>query len=825
VFNTATGTTFPSDYQQLLQTVFDSTQAELTAKFGPPRVSGSILVSNYDSTIDDRDAVAGGIYLPDNGSGQQEIRFPVYNANEAAAVNFIHTLLLAYQGTTPYAYDAFEEGLVRGVTAMIAREHLVSGLLPSTIESVLSSTYDVLGNYDWDNQRGLGGPRFIAPNLISQTIGSATNGGLYLLRYRMSGSAWSKVLTEYPTFAKDLNAIVAATPSLTSNVPGLIAAAQTVLNADNPTNPTVEGLSFSDWAARQFILQTTLTAGTKVVVEAVAEDPDPSATVVPDFGLFDIETTYFSTDSSGNETLLTPLNSVAYPIYQDYSFNRFSPSADADFIPMSVGYGSVTPNFLSSYNGGQIYRVAVDVPVSDQVARVYLPAGAVSTSNNTTTNDVYGTVSGADPASGQTLDVKVYVGTDLVTDAPVVSGAFGVNVASVYEAEYSIARKIEVQVWSTSGTTSTMILDRFVDKPATGTLADSSQVGLGLDLRVNAETSYRIPIAAGLNAIGFPVDPFASDSASVLGSSSSQILVGRYDGITGKFLLNPSVEPFKIGHGYFVQSPTALAANYQGRTFGNAPTGVALGPGWNLISCPLTTTETGSQVLVYHAADLSTPSSFTDAASAGLLLGNTFFSFVTGPADPVAGYPTTGSFTAATQFVPGQAYYVQCLAPEGLTLEFLPGSSSAIKRGVKLQATTTPPAWQVHVDLSGSSGDFSDCVVGMARGATTGFDRTYDSGVPPSIGGLQLTSQNGQPLYRDFRAVASSVSYTLVASNLKVGKSYTMNLLAQAGYAPRVTLRNESNHVTSVIPRNGRSYFVATSTTQTFTLTAIGVGN
>ena len=822
-FSTTTGHTFPATYQTFLQTVFSDVQSELTAKFGQPFAAGNILVSNYDATIDDRDAVAGGIYLPDNGSGQQEIRFPVYNSNETAAVNFVHTLLLAYQGTTPYPYDGLEEGLVRGVTATIMRENLISGLDLGTIESILSSTYDVQGYYDWYNQRGLAGPLFIAPNLKAQTVGAGTNGGLYLLRYRMSGSAWSKVLTEYPAFAKDFNTLIASDTSVLSSVPTLVQKAQTVISTERPSNATVEGLSFSEWFRRQFILQPTISAGTKLVVEAVPETPDTTTSTTPDFGLFDFATTYFSTDSSGNETLL---NATAYPLYLDSTYNRFSPAAQDDQMAISVGYGSVTPNFLSSYEGGLIYRVAVDIPVNDQVTRVFVPAGGVSTSSNATPNELFGTVSGVDLASGDTLDVKVYVGADLVTDAPVVNGAFGVNVISSFVAEYNLARTIEVQVWKTSGATNTMLLDRFVDKPTTGTLADGSQIGFALDLRVNQDSFYNFSLAAGINALGFPIDPFESDPAAVLGATPSQLLVARYDGVAGKYALNPNVEPFKIGHGYFTLYPTGGTVPVAGRGYSTTPLSVALAPGWNLISNPYPTTVSQSQVLVYHANDLTAPATFLTAATTGTLIGNTFFQFVPGANDSAAGYPTAGSFTAATQFAPGQAYFVQCLAPEGVVLEFTPGTTSGVKVRSSAQPAVAPtPKWQVHVGITTGNGDSADCVVGMAAAATTGIDRALDSGIPPSVGGLQIVSNAVQPLYRDFQPIGHSVSYSLAVSNLKVGKAYTMRFVSEAGFAPRVTLKNGSSGVISTIQRNGRYYFVATSSSQTFTLTAIGVGN
>jgi hypothetical protein len=77
VFDTTGARAFPSDYRTFLETVFANAKATMNLVFGPPSLGGQVRVSNFDADIGDRDAVAGGYYLPDNGSGEREIRFPV----------------------------------------------------------------------------------------------------------------------------------------------------------------------------------------------------------------------------------------------------------------------------------------------------------------------------------------------------------------------------------------------------------------------------------------------------------------------------------------------------------------------------------------------------------------------------------------------------------------------------------------------------------------------------------------------------------------------------------------------------------------------------
>lgn len=804
----ATGTTsFPSSYQALLQAVFDATQSTLDANFGLPQQGGIVHVRNYDATIGDRDAIAGGYYVPDNGSGEAEIRFPIYQdsvgiKSEVAAVNFIHTLLLAYQGQTPYAYDAFEEGLVRAVTAQVARLNLVAGLDPVSIEGILTSDYEVGPFYDWYNQRALGGPTFIAPNLRSVPIPTGEYGGAYLLRYRMSGAAWAKVLTEYPTFAKALNNAVAAQPSLASNVSSLVSAAQTILTGLNPGAPTVEGLSFSDWFNRQWILDTNLSYGLKLILQPT---PIVSSLANGDFGVFALEATYFSTDTSGNETLKP---ATSYPILWDTDgFNRISTAAQDDVINISSGYGSIAPN-LPDFNAGVPYRFTVDLPVQDQLARVELPAGAIATATNPIENDFYGTVTGITPGTGQTLVVRLAAGAAPV-DIPVKNGAFGTLIGT---SPYLIARTIEVKVVLNPGLTESVLLDRIVDK-AKGSLA--------LSLNVGAELTQNLTFSSGLNAIGLSVDPFGTNLSSTLGVSSANLLVARYDPSLGKYDLNPSVEPLKIGNGYFVRVPSSSTVGVTGRAYVGIQRSIALRPGWNLISNPLPEAVTTSQITVVH----TTESPALYSAASGVTIGNTIFGFVPGANDPASGVPETGSFvglTSSATLTPGASYYIRCLASEGATLLFSPAT---VRTSRALNAGVVPSAakWSMHLGLYGAAGDRADCYVGMASSVRSAFDPKWNSGPPPSMGGLSLTSTNGATLYKDYRSVSSQQIYSLNAQNLQVGKTYTLVLGHDIGVARKLYLSNLQDRTTTSVKSDQRYRFIARSTSISLNLTVLGV--
>lgn len=767
-FDSSGSEAFPTAYQQLLQSVFDSAKPTLDLLFGMPAVGGNVHIANFDASIGDRDSVAGGYYLPDNGNGVPEIRFPIYNANESAAVNFIHCLLLAYLGPDGYAWDGFEEGLVRAVTMKVARTSsaLPAGLDPTVIETVLQNTYDIGEAYDWDNQRPLGGPVFIAANLRSLPLPVSGGNGPYLLRYMMAGSAWAKVLDEYPTFAANLNAQVYATPSLGSDYSGLANAGQTILNNLQTTNPTIEGLAFADWLRRQYVLDPTLTQGQKVLVDVT---PLTTGLVTGDFGVFIVEATYFSTDGSGNETLLS---GTSYPIYWDASFNRIETSAQDEQITITASQGSVVPNLPDLFNGSA-YRGAIDVPVGDQLQRVYVPAGAIATATSSSISDFYGTVEGASVQSGDTMRVDVLIGGTLIGSAPVANNAFGITLGT--SGGYNGYGTLTLNVVRTRGGTDSTLLTRIVDK---------TPGPLDVDLRVvgDGTFTYTNGLPGGISLVGLPIDPFGSDAGSLLGVQDNNLLLARYDSALANYDLFPALEPLTLGHGYFMNLPAAVPSlTLSGRLAPGISATVALKPGWNMISPPLAEVIQTGSVRVVHAADF--PTTYADAI--GTTIGTDFFAFQPGPNDPIAGTPQSGSFVAGTEFDPGVGYFVRVLAPEGVSLVFDP--DTALLKSVRPAIAS---GWQLEFSAT-SNGQTTSSIVGEAANGSNTPNYAVDSALPPAFaGGLQAYSVNAQHLYRDIRPLNTRQGFTLHVDGLTPGQSYTINFKTLLGRTKIFTIVN-----------------------------------
>ncbi len=795
-FDTTGPGAFTQTYRDFLQSVFDDVQPTIDTIFGPPAKSQIVHVINWDAQIGDRDALAGGFYVPNNGSGQPEIRFPVYTSgNEAAAVNFIHTLLLAYQGDTPYAFDAFEEGLARAATIKIVKiAPAVPGLDQEIVQQVLENTYDVSPFYDWYNQRALGASKFIPSNLRDQPLPiSGSLGGIFLLRYQMSGTAWEKLLVEYPTFIARFNQGYYANPALAADVPGLVALGQQVLNTLRPSDPTVEGLSFAEWFRRQYILETHTTAGLKLEVQPL---PITSNLSGPDFGVFLIQTTFFQSLANGDEQLL---GGTSFPIFWDPDYNRLNPDTQSVRMDIAGAYGSVTPNFLDQ-NGGQPYRVAIDVPVQDQVQRVYVPAGAIATASNPNAAYIYGTVVGApaDPNSG--LQVRVTADGTVFGTATVTNGAFGISTS---QTDPLANKQVLVEVLQTGIDSQQTIYSRKVDKGA-GPLA--------LDIRVGGEGTQDFgTLPKGINLIGFTVDPFASYAPDILGLQPAQTLIARYNSSKAAYDLFPDAEPFKIGEGYFVRLPADTPLQVDGRVNPGIQTSVALRPGWNLVADPLMQTIPTTQIRIVHAADL--PLDFDEAV--GSVLGADFFQFSPGPADSASGMPETGTFTKATQFVPGVGYLVRCLAPEGATMVFAPTTPT---RHITEFASPPAPRWQLSLAATGFGGK-TECYLSMSPTATTGYDPEEDSQLPPGIGGFQIGSGS---LYRDARPVGTQ-SYSVTVSGLEVGRTYTLRLKELVGHARNIVLKDPVRRLSAQVKPGGHYMFVATSGTRSLTFEVGGV--
>jgi len=762
-FETTGTRVFPSEYRTQLESTYAASKSTMDTVFGVPAAGGTVKVLNYDADIPARQAVSGGIYIP-NAPGGPEIRFPVYQSPTSAGINFVHTILLAYMGVKSYPFDAFNEGFVRAATMRIAR---VPNTIPNStageIEQTLDSLYDSSAVYPWSNYPGLGSPVFIADNLLNDPlpVGGST-GGIYLLRYKMAGTAWSKVLVEYPGFVAAFNDYYQRAVSSYQTEAGLAGLGQGVLNLlAGQSGATVEGLSFAEWMQRQSILDTNVNPGLNLVPEAF---PFVATGATSDFGVFGIVLNAFKTSPNGDETLLS---GTSYPIYWRNDFTRFFTSAQDDVIPIAGGYGSVVPNFLADEGNNQIYRTAVDIPYQGKNVRLYLPAGAYSTGSNPTPKNAYGTVVGFDDSSVALAVRLSWPGGS--TSLPVVNGAFGTLINDV---NFVLEQRVTVEL--RNGTNNALIQSTVVNK---------GRGDLSIDLRSNGSyPTYSTTVTGRMQGFAIPFEPLRPNPARIFGLNDNQMLLARWNSFTGTYQFYPDDGEIRQGLGYFVRPPVNTNISVRGRTSEKTPLAVSLVPGWNLVSVPMNSTLTTANVLV----TTSTQAISTWAEASGAIVGSTFYRY-----NPDTTNADLGTLVPATTFVPGQAYFVRALSNDGAVLIFGPPASSnftssyaaslmgrqvankGAERVAWNNAGVTPGAWRSKLEITTSQGNYSVVELGQNISANAGIDK-FDEPLPTGPGGFQASLQMGGSLYRELKSPLRGDVYTLRLAGLVPGRRYTI---------------------------------------------------
>lgn len=788
-FETTGPRAFPTEYRTLLTNTFNQAFSAMVAVAGQPARAQTIRVLNFDADIADRTAVAGGAYVP-NAPGGPEIRFPVFNNPTAAAIHFVHCVLLAFQADQPYPNDAFSEGLVRAATMRVARTPNTLGGAPARdqIESVLESAYDVGTYYDWFNQPGLGGPRFIAPNLLDTPLPAGGNtGGVFLLRYQMAGTAWAKLAAEHPAFIAEFNRQYNQSPAAYQTVESLVTLGQSALDVvAGVPNATVEGRPFADWFARQSVFETRVLPGVRMNLQAF---PIPATPGSSDFGPFGLVLNAWSVAPNGNETLLA---GRAFPIYWTPDWGRFFLTAQDDLMNISGAYGSVAPNF-PAIAAPSPHRVTVDVPFSGRVARLTLPAGAISTGVAPVANTVFGTLRGV-PEDGATYSVRLtYPLSPTAVTINATRFAFG---ATIPDENFLQPQSVRVEVLRrVGGNAPTVLFERRVNKTF-GPLA--------LELRPPAsETTLSGTVPSGLSLFGLSAQPWQSEALRVLGSAPADTLIARWSPTAARYSLFPEEGTLDSGLGYYVNLPTARTVSGPAVRDVNVPVTVALQPGWNMVSNPTSQSVSLSQVRVTTGTDAV----FSYNEARGSVLGSTTFGFTQDPVNR-----NLGTLAERTTLSAGQAFWVRCDRAEGATLIF-PAEGAVMMNSISGPST----AWEMRFRVSNRQRQVAEALFGTAVGATDTWDARFDSGLPPSAGGLQVLFAGD--LYRDIRAYGRAATWTLSVGPLVPGQTYTVSLGRKTAFRP-VSVLDVAGRRTFNFRAGGQFTFTARTVRHAFEIRA-----
>ncbi|MEP0766743.1 MAG: hypothetical protein HRF45_09425 [Fimbriimonadia bacterium] len=784
-FSTAQGETFTSQYQAVLQGVFDTANPLIEGIYGAPypAACGPITVVNYDADIGDRDAVVGGIYLasdPTHGGGPT-ILFPVYNNLAAAAVNFLNLLVHAYHGPAMLHFDAWEQGFSRAVTMRVARQ-----VYPDTFTfpdgsragPVLEATYEARSFYDWWNQPALGNNSFIAPSLKNAPINPGFTGGLFLVRYMMAGSAWAKVLTEDPAFFTKFHAAYYADPDPPANLAGNVPTLKTIAAA---ATPEVEGLPFASWFHRQHILNSSVQVGRKLHSQVI---PLCGGLQPGETGVFIILYNYFNTSKSGDESLL---NGISFPIYWTFDFARMNLGAQYERVNLLGGSAGLAPSFTDSTQA-----VTIDTPVAETLSRVVLPIGTVCT--QTLGNDFYGTVLGLsdyDPVTGLGGTVTLKLPTGDVT-ANVVRGAFGAQVPTL-----TAPQRATVEVRDRSGT---LLATRKVNTGA---------APLALSLQVTEQGTHAQRISDGIQMITVPIWPSETDTAILLGMPPGEMLFARWRQDLFRYTLYPATPPIQPGYAFFVKLPLARDVTFTGtRPPADRAFAVPLQVGWNQIGNPIRATGATSLADVWVQSGPNDPAIGWDEAVTKGWVSPTVFRF-----DRDISNPDAGTNQPATAVEALKGYWVRVRAPEGVTILFRPNSGL----GPVAPYRSRTPSWHVDVTIRAENGSTAEARLGADPTASDRADPQWDTPLPPAFGpGLQLSFPHPEwgadkgDYYSDVRADRRQSEWTLRASGLTPDTTYTLTWDVSA------TMRREMR-LTLTDPRTGRVVNMRGSASLTFT--------
>ncbi len=733
----------------LLQTFAQTAYPIIEQIYGSPAKTLTVEVVN-DVAQSVTDSLLGGVYIT-GAIGQPQIRLYRYRSNISLERSFLHTMIRAFHDTAMFDYDAWEEGFARAA-AVAAGEKIDRVIVqnPALGLSQMDFTgktgsgdafYYVMSNYELMNQPPLSNNTFYT-SMMDMLETEGMFGGMIIPRLGMSSTAWMKVyierlLTDGQSFFKLFNETyyqqLSSNSGLAGNVPALKSIAASI-------TPTVEGVYFDNWFGRQFIFDTSVSIGRKLYCytfpPTLPSDGDDDYSM-PVFVI------YYSTDNTGG--IERPLSGMVYPVYWNYKYtNDLFTSSQYEQVPIQNGEGYVMPTFYAGNIGGA-QRVAMEFTIGTESRRVYFPVGVAGT--ETAPNNLVGVVVGTNSGSiTARMDNEATGSTVSLTN-----GAFGAPMVSLLD-----FHRLTLTYTPVSGAPSTR----------------TANVGPGLYTAVmNASTTSIAKqlvhtFTPGTQMISFPMTTFAQDQSDAIMDGSGnpailpdRLLLARWEPSLAdsyKYEMYPKTPPFAPGRGYWIKLPSTIVATVTGEV--PDPSGsyrIGLVQGWNQIGCPYESPVAVSSIMVEK--ENFEPVKFAEAWSTGIV-GKTVWK-----------YDSTAGYTEATTIDPWEGYWIKCNSPNGAVL-IVPGPESTPRsRVVKTEeaadtALRTSNAeantWSIEMQAVAPNGNSNSITLGVAPGASDGFDPAYDSELPPAFGsGTTIATRANlsacDPLGVDTRAAGS----------------------------------------------------------------------
>jgi hypothetical protein len=716
----------------------------LKTVYGDPSWSGTVTVINGDNTTSipsDPNVISGGIYDISN----KKIIFAQYNSIQSKVLNLTQMMAIAFHGPDAISYDAWERGMARAATLESVRSAIpaLNGTFGNNSVDPADPLWQAMDRYDLLNQPPLGNDRFFP---VSKTNGVANEASFPLLlipRLTMSGTAWLKALAETPSFLRNFNtayyAAFTTDPTVKNNIPALKQLASQAL-----AGAQIEGLSFTDWYQRQFVLDTSVSPGTKLYAFVLPLRPDP-ADDKDDFG-YGVVLYYFQTtfDTSGNSDEVS-LNGTSYPIYWDYTYtNRLFLAAQYERVDIRNGIGTVAPTFFATIGGdpnlnGQM-RVTMDFPVNSENVRLYVAPrnmGKVQTTSGTV-GYFYGAVVGMDTG-------KVQITTDTGANATfdVKQGSFG---GALDPSALSRPTRATLTVLDS---TNAQVGQRKVNIGYTSNSDPNSRLQeYESVLYVNDPvTSLTHTFPVGPAMISFPIQPLKPRAGDALLNPTNDLPLfndgnlllaewrqnlNKADG--DNYLRYPSLDPLKPGKGYWENFGGDTDVKITGRTTTlDQDLSLGLLHGWNQIGTPYNSPVNVSDLQFQYLAD-NVPVDLATAISKGYIVAQNV---------PGAGqvavweYTTASGYIPATTLQPWKGYWIRVLVSEGVTITYPnptgPSRSIMLSRGIKRAAPVAVSGWAIPLSVRGTDGTGGTAYLGQSDQAVSGYDAKLDAMRPPEF--------------------------------------------------------------------------------------------
>jgi len=704
----------------------------LDAIYGKPSSNITVTI-RFDTNAD---TIDGGFYNVTTKS----IHFYPFGELTGDTYTLTHLILHAYHDELQFSFDGWEEGFTRAAATLAFLRY------DPSIDLLDTDGFYHLPLYDGWNQPALGNSSFFSPSNIEVS-------GMPYWRLGMAQAAWLKVTAENPDFFRGFNEAYYAqfTPGLEGNTPALKQIAQGLA-------PNVEGLGFSDWYRRQYILDTSNSPGTKLYVATIAQ---PISVVLV------IE--HYTTTPDGDET---PLNGMADLVYRnDESPDLFA--EEGNEAEIENGEGFIAPQF---FNIGGANLIFVDVAAGGLQTTVLFPYNVAHESVLGDPDNIFGGVTGSASGSLDVAHAVRSVPATAQTTRSVFAYAPDIAMNALQRLEFTYNASDTGQSVTVSRNTGWGYYQLLLHSPVTITsLSHLYQKG-----------------STGYQMVALPGRPLLGDEASVFGVPANRFLMAKWrPDMAGenKYELYPNIiTPLGPGVGSWVKLENDVNVSVQAEPIStDEDFRIHLPSGFNQIGAPVDATFDIANLFVQVPGGAI--QSFGAAQAAGLVSGgvfgfvqsegyrlttslsgwNGYWMRVTSVNGIDLIFPTQGMVVSSK--VSGFGFQVSGIqgsrdgtrsagSPKRRSGSLIPHPSSLILPGtVGLdQKQMRRNDWSFRISASTSVAKDLDNYLGVTPLATDGLDNVHDIVQPPEFGpyvSLYFPSRSAQgdmPLAVDLRA-------------------------------------------------------------------------